>query len=102
MSLTNDSPERAAQAAKKSSRKLATLPTRARNHALEAIHDGLSSARESILAANAKDVESAKKLAAGGELSASILKRLDLSRKGKFDDMLRGILDVKELDDPGR
>ncbi|KAK4574151.1 glutamate-5-semialdehyde dehydrogenase [Recurvomyces mirabilis] len=100
MSLTNASPEEAARAAKMSSRTLATLPTTARNNALDAIHDALAAERESILAANAKDLELAKKSAANGELSASILKRLDLSRKGKFDDMLQGIKDVRGLEDP--
>ncbi|KAF2770408.1 gamma-glutamyl phosphate reductase [Teratosphaeria nubilosa] len=100
MSLTNASPEEAARAAKTSSRTLATLPTSARNEALDAIHNALSTARDDILAANAKDMESAKTSYAHGELSPSIMKRLDLSRKGKFDDMLQGIKDVRGLDDP--
>lgn len=100
MSLTNASPEEAARAAKISSRKLATLSVGARNEALDAIHDGLSAARHDILAANVRDLELATKSAANGELNQSILKRLDLSRKGKFDDMLQGIRDVKNLDDP--
>ena len=87
---------------KSSSRKLATLSTDARNAALDAVYDALSDAREMILAANAKDLELAKKSAANGELSPSILKRLDLGRKGKFDDMLQGIKDVRALEDPGR
>lgn len=102
MSLTNASPEQAARAAKVSSRKLATLSTASRNAALDAVHDALKEARESILAANAKDLELAKKSAANGELSPSILKRLDLGRKGKYDDMLQGIRDVRDLEDPGR
>lgn len=102
MSLTNESPEQAARAAKISSRTLATLPTGARNAALDAIHDALAAARDDILVANAKDLKLAQKSAANGELSPSILKRLDLSRKGKFDDMLQGIKDVRELEDPGR
>ena len=102
MSLTNASPEQAARAAKISSRTLATLPTDARNAALDAIHDALASARDDILSANARDLELAQKSAADGELSHSILKRLDLSRKGKFDDMLEGIKNVRDLDDPGR
>ncbi len=101
MSLTNSSPEQAARAAKVSSRKLATLPIEARNAALEAIHDALSNARDLILAANAKDLELASKSTANGELSPTIFKRLDLGRKGKFDDMLQGIRDVRALDDPG-
>lgn len=102
MSLTNASPEQAARAAKISSRKLATLGVDARNAALEAIHDALEQSRESILTANARDLELAKLSAANGKLSPSILKRLDLGRSGKYDDMLKGIRDVQELEDPGR
>jgi glutamate-5-semialdehyde dehydrogenase len=102
MSLTNASPEEAARAAKVSSRRLATLSTSARNNALDAVYNALSDARETILAANANDLELAKKSAANGELSQSILKRLDLGRKGKFEDMLKGIQDVRDLEDPGR
>ena len=102
MSLTNASPEEAARGAKISSRKLATLPVDARNAALDAVHDALSDAKEAILAANAQDLEAAKKSTANGELNPSILKRLDLSRPGKFADMLQGIRDVRELEDPGR
>lgn len=102
MSLTNASPEQAARAAKISSRTLATLSEDARNTALDAIYQALSAAREDILAANAVDLDNAKKSTANGELNPSIYKRLDLSRKGKFDDMLQGIRDVRGLGDPGR
>jgi len=102
MSLTNASPEQAARAAKLSSRTLATLPISARNAALDAVHDALAAAKDDILKANARDLELAKKSAASGELSPSILKRLDLSRQGKFNDMLQGIKDVRDLEDPGR
>lgn len=102
MSLTNASAEDAARAAKLSSRKLATLPTSARNAALDAVHDALALARDDILAANAKDLELAQKSATDGQLNPSIVKRLDLSRPGKFEDMLQGIKDVRNLDDPGR
>jgi len=88
--------------AKVSSRRLATLSTTARNIALDAIHDALAAARDEILAANATDLELAKKFATDGKLNPSIVKRLDLSRKGKFDDMLQGIKDVRGLPDPGR
>nr|POF18079.1 putative gamma-glutamyl phosphate reductase [Quercus suber] len=100
MSLTNVSPEQAASAAKISSRTLATLPTSARNDALDAIYQALATARQDILAANARDLETAAKASAQGELSPSLVKRLDLSRKGKFDDMLQGIRDVRGLADP--
>lgn len=101
MSLTESSPEQAARAASFSSRALATLSLGARNDALTAIHDALLQEKDTILQANAKDLELASKAAESGTLSQSVLKRLDLGRPGKFDDMLKGILDVRELDDPG-
>lgn len=101
MSVTSSSPLEVAEAASISSKSLAVLPTDARNHALTAIHGALRSAKEPILAANARDLEAATKAAADGLLSQSVLKRLDLGRKGKWEDMLQGILDVRDLDDPG-
>ena len=101
MSLSNSSPLEVAKAASISSRSLATLPTEARNDALTAIHSALSKSKDAILAANAKDLELATKAAEDGQLSQSVLKRLDLGRKGKWDDMLQGILEVRDLGDPG-
>jgi len=101
MSLTNALPADAARAAKSASHILATLPTAARNNALTAIHSALSASKEEILAANARDLTLAKKAAEDGELSLSIVSRLDLGKKGKWEDMLKGILDVRELEDPG-
>lgn len=69
---------------------------------MDAIYDALSSSKEAILKANAVDLEKAKQSTQNGELNPSIYKRLDLSRPGKFDDMLQGIRDVKGLHDPSR
>lgn len=101
MSVTNSSPLEVAKAASISSRSLAVLSAQARNDALTAIHRALASAKDTIIAANARDVGLATKAAADGSLSQSVLKRLDLSRKGKWEDMLQGILDVRDLEDPG-
>jgi glutamate-5-semialdehyde dehydrogenase len=100
MSLTNATPLEVARAARIGSRQLAVLSTEERNAALIAIHDALAQGKEEVLAANAKDLESANKAAEGGTLSASLVKRLDLGKPGKYEDMLQGILDVKELEDP--
>jgi glutamate-5-semialdehyde dehydrogenase len=100
MSLTNSTAEEAARAARSASRKLAILPTSARNDALTAIHAALADAKDQILAANALDLAAATKAAESGNLSLSLVKRLDLSRPGKFEDMLQGILDVRGLEDP--
>jgi glutamate-5-semialdehyde dehydrogenase len=101
MSLTTNSPFQVAQSASLSARILATLPTDARNDALSAIYAALSEAKDKILAANEKDMEAAARSAENGELNQSVLKRLDLGRKGKWEDMLKGILDVRDLEDPG-
>lgn len=100
MSLSNASPEDAASAASKASLKLATLSCDARNVALTAIHSALSQNRERVLQANAADLTAALESAKHGELSQSLVKRLDLARPGKYDDMLQGILDVRSLEDP--
>jgi len=65
------------------------------------IHTKLSASRNEILAANGRDLALAKKAAEDGELSLSIVSRLDLGKKGKWEDMLKGILDVRDLEDPG-
>ncbi|KAM3504256.1 hypothetical protein MY11210_008414 [Beauveria gryllotalpidicola] len=100
MSLTNASPEAAAREAKSASFTLAALPASARNEALDAIHAALSANRDAILAANARDLELARKAAADGSLSEALVSRLDLGKKGKWEDMLKGILDVRGLPDP--
>lgn len=53
------------------------------------------------MAANARDLALARKAAENGELSLSLVSRLDLGKKGKWEDMLSGILDVRGLEDPG-
>lgn len=100
MSLTNSSALEAAQAAKSASHLLATLPVSARNDALTAIHDSLVASKDTILAANAKDMDAARQAAADGQLSQSLVSRLDLGKAGKWEDMLKGILDVRGLNDP--
>ncbi|KAI0811420.1 glutamate-5-semialdehyde dehydrogenase [Xylaria sp. FL0064] len=100
MSLTSASPAKAAREAKSASHILATLPEAARNDALTAIHAALTEAKDDILAANARDLEAARRAAENGELSQSLVSRLDLGKKGKWEDMLKGILDVRDLEDP--
>lgn len=100
MSLTDSAAFDVAQSASLASRRLATLPNAARNEALTALHHALDVNREAILAANAKDLEIATRAAENGSLNHSVLKRLDLSRPGKYEDMLDGILSVRDLDDP--
>jgi glutamate-5-semialdehyde dehydrogenase len=100
MSLTESTPESAAAAASTSARTLAVLSVDARNDALTKIHDALQLHKQIVLDANARDMDLATKASEDGRLSQSVLKRLDLSRPGKYDDMLQGILDVRKLEDP--
>jgi glutamate-5-semialdehyde dehydrogenase len=101
MSLTDSSAVDVARSASLASRQLATLSNEARNEALTLLHSALDKNRATILAANKKDVELATQAAEDGTLNHSVLKRLDLSRPGKYDDMLEGILSVRDLEDPG-
>ncbi|GLI82268.1 glutamate-5-semialdehyde dehydrogenase [Penicillium ochrochloron] len=100
MSLTDSAAVDVARSASLASRHLATLSNSARNDALTALHQALDRNRDTILAANARDVEAATKAANSGSLNHSVLKRLDLARPGKYDDMLQGILNVRDLEDP--
>ncbi|CAI5758287.1 unnamed protein product [Candida verbasci] len=77
-------------------RKLKTLSEGQRNTALQKIYDGLKSNKEEILKQNEIDLKNA----IDSKLSSSLIKRLNLSNPGKFDSMLQGILDVKNLSDP--
>ncbi|KAL2857381.1 Aldehyde/histidinol dehydrogenase [Aspergillus pseudodeflectus] len=100
MSLTESSAIDIAKAASSASRHLATRSEAERNEALTALHDALLANKTAILEANARDLQAAEQSVAGGSLSHSVLKRLDLSRPGKYDDMLQGILSVRSLKDP--
>lgn len=100
MSPAESSPFEIAKVASAVSKQLATLPVVSRDNALNAIYLALQQNKDAILLANAKDVEAAKKEVQEGRLSHSVLKRLDLNHPGKYDEMLQGILDVRNLEDP--
>lgn len=100
MSLSNALPVDAAKSAKSASHRLATLSASSRNNALTAIHKALSISKEEILSANARDLVAARQAAKSGQLSTSLVSRLDLGKEGKWEDMLKGILDVRQLEDP--
>ncbi|KAG7878275.1 hypothetical protein KL905_003883 [Ogataea polymorpha] len=85
-----------AQQAHLASTVLKTLSDEQRSLALYQIKQGLEAAKEDILAANRKDME----VAETNKLSSSLIKRLDLSKNGKFDSMCEGVLDVSNLEDP--
>ncbi|ODQ45856.1 hypothetical protein PICMEDRAFT_17123 [Pichia membranifaciens NRRL Y-2026] len=75
---------------------LKTLSDKQRSDALHSIRDALLHSKDSILAANRKDMQNA----VDNNLSSSLIKRLDLSTNGKFDAMCDGIIDVAKLEDP--
>ena len=94
------SPTEIAQTASLASHVLKAVSGADRDAALTAIHAALEANKDAILAANRKDMSAASDLVTQGRLSQSLVKRLDLSKSGKWEDMLSGILQVKSLPDP--
>lgn len=84
-----------ARQAKVASRKLAILDPQAKNNALLTVARQLLADRESILCANEIDLENGRQ--AG--LSPSLLDRLALTA-ARIEDMVEGIKQVVELEDP--
>ena len=82
------------KAAKLSAPSLAAVDTQLKNNALHAMADALEAACEPILAANARDMETAK-----AHLSQSMLDRLALSKE-RIHGMAEGIRQVAALPDP--
>ena len=91
--------EKLAQEAKLASYTLASLSTLEKNQALKAVADKLEENKELILQENAKDLEEAKSLLESGEINHSTFNRLKLD-DNKMRDMIKGIRDVKKLEDP--
>ncbi len=88
-----------AQSAKAASRLLSTLPTAAKDEALEAIASALEANADAIIAANAADVSTAQPLVHSGELSQALFQRLLLSAE-KLRVMIEGVRAVMQLPDP--
>ena len=88
-----------AQSAKAASRVLATLPTAAKDEALESIAAALEANAAAILTANAADVAAAEPLVRAGELSHALFHRLLLSAE-KLRVMVEGVRAVRQLPDP--
>ena len=81
---------------KEASKFLGILDTKAKNKALQAIHDALLLHKDAILKANKQDMERAD---AVYNLSTSMKERLLLSDK-KISDMALGVKQVMDLPDP--
>lgn len=94
------SPADIARTASLASRTLKAVSGDQRSAALTAIHAALQGSKDVILEANQKDMEAAQKLVDAGRMRQSLAKRLFLS-ESKWDGMLGGILDVRNLEDPG-
>jgi len=97
---TSKSPVDIARTAALASRTLKAVSGSDRNAALTAVHDALKKSKDVILEANQKDMEAAQKLVDSGEMRQSLAKRLFLSQN-KWEGMLEGILDVRNLEEPG-
>jgi glutamate-5-semialdehyde dehydrogenase len=88
-----------AKQAKYASKKLATLSTTIKNQALLNIADAIENHKEKIFEANRQDLAEAEKLVSNGEISQSTFNRLKLD-ENKMRDMIQGIVDIYELEDP--
>ncbi|KAH8151975.1 uncharacterized protein LAJ45_03968 [Morchella importuna] len=100
MASTNSTAEGIARTASSASYILKAVAGSERNAALTAVYKHLQAAKDEIIEANRKDMAAAEEQAVAGKLSRSMIKRLDLSKPGKWEDMLQGILDVRDLEDP--
>ena len=85
--------------AKTAALELASLETPVKDAALKAMAEALDKNRKTILSANAKDMSSAEDAEKKGELSHSLVKRLQVTDP-KIDGMIDGINDVISLKDP--
>ena len=91
--------EKKVMEAKMASITLASVDTRTKDRALEAMAIALDENRDRILEANKADLEEAGKMMAEGKLSQALVDRLKVSNS-KIDGMISGIRDVIKLEDP--
>lgn len=88
-----------AKAAKDASLKIADLKTEIKNTALNKIADMFEIYKAEIFEANKEDLSEAESLVANGELTKSTFNRLKLD-ENKMRDMIQGVRDIANLDDP--
>jgi glutamate-5-semialdehyde dehydrogenase len=81
--------------AKRSSRQLASLSSKVKNEALEAVYRDLKAKKDTIFAANRNDLERA----AQENLAPPLVKRLTFN-EDKLNEVLNGIESLIKLDDP--
>ena len=83
------------QSARAAARRMAAASTEARNQVLETAARYLEEERQSLLRANAEDMDAAR----GNSLDAPLLERLELTAS-RVDAMLQGLREVAALPDP--
>lgn len=88
-----------AKEAKKASVKAQGLCSDTKNKTLKAVAKAIEDNKQKIFDANRKDLEFAAELVKNGELSNATFNRLKLD-ENKMRDMIQGILDISNLEDP--
>ena len=88
-----------AKSAKNASIELASLECETKNSALLAVAEKLDKDSDKIFEANKSDLKAAEPLLKAGKLSQSVYNRLKLDGN-KLRDMIQGIIDIYELEDP--
>ena len=91
--------EQLARRARGAAWQLAAISTDLKNRALAGVSESLERRREEILQANREDKRDAADLVEAGAMTAALAKRLDLEG-AKFDTVLEGLQDVRNLPDP--
>ena len=88
-----------AKNAKEASLKIAGADVEIKNNALNMIADALETHKEEIFSANNQDLGNAQSLVNEGKLAKSTFNRLKLD-ENKMRDMIQGVRDISELDNP--
>lgn len=88
-----------AKNAKEASLKIAGLNVEVKNKALKAVADAIASNKTEIFNANKTDLDNAQILVEQGKLAKSTFNRLKLD-ENKMRDMIQGVRDIANLDDP--
>lgn len=88
-----------AKNAKIASKKMCALSSEIKNKALLNIAEAIEKNSQQIIEANKKDLENAEILVKDGKLTNAVFNRLKLDNN-KMRDMIQGIVDVYELEEP--
>mgnify|MGYP002534024954 FL=1 len=88
-----------AKNAKQASLKIAELSTELKNQALNKIANAFEIHKEEIFEANKKDLVEAESLVQNGEITKATFNRLKLD-ENKMRDMIQGVRDIANLEDP--